>query len=101
MLVRVQDTAAERVEQACSLHVLSSSSSVVIRLSLAEIKRAPPFFLCADGQIDLLEIHEEALVKAAQGLEHRPPDEKECSHHLIDLAAVMVVPLGHEMARKK
>ncbi|MGH1553680.1 hypothetical protein ACRAWF_22000 [Streptomyces sp. L7] len=51
------------------------------------------------GEIDLLVVEEEALVEAAQFLEHGPPDKEERTDDLVHRAAVVDLAHGHPLAR--
>jgi hypothetical protein len=51
------------------------------------------------GEIDLLVVQEEALVEAAQFLEHGPPDKEERTDDLVHRAAVVDLAHGHPLAR--
>src|ERR1043165_33108 len=96
MLQREQDLAAVKVEQAPAGCALRRSLAAVERLRGCQIHAFAAAPACSNGEIEILEINEEALVEAAERLEQTAADEEECAHHLIDFARFVMGPFGHE-----
>src|SRR2546421_10377424 len=55
--------------------------------------------LGAYREIEVLEIDEEALVEAFEGLEQRAAHEQKRAHHLADDARLIMRPVVHEQRR--
>ena len=77
MRARVAQAAAQQVEEAFARHAIGARAAVVIDADAARQHRARASLPRAQAEIELVVIHEEALVESAKLLEERSRDDEE------------------------
>src|SRR3954469_11666972 len=97
MLACKQNAAAREIKHARRRRSISGALASVKGLRGRKINGAPAEFARAHGEIHVLEVDEEALVKAAKSLKHGAAHEEKRTHHLVDGACVVMRPIRREV----
>src|SRR5947209_1575407 len=100
MLQAEQDATANEIVQSAVPDRGRGPSAAMACLRRGEIHAPPPERLRANRQVEILVIDEEPFIEAAQGLKQRTANEAERTHHLIDRAGVLMIPLEEKMRRE-